>query len=343
MQEQQRQKLLEVDKRELTFWVRGNQVERDKIERWMKANNVPDDALYECCVTQGTFLEITGRMSISLIRLETASAISYRRASEADPTVLNQQIVYSPSEATPSSSGPSSIVTPIEQPVQANGLSSTLFPPCATCASRELYHRIVHPADSFATDLSLVTLSIDFHSSTNVLALSHLGYSNLLSMPVPCTTSQSAVCWDKVSVFELCRSVCGHVAVADRRYAEEDFSREIGEAISVSQASRVDYQGKQRLQWKNLTPHLTLTMLRTQGRGEDLPASLLINIFGGEQRFCFPTKKDDVQWLVSVLAVRVAEDYFIYTKLLRHQMIREVACFDYEADPFFANILYDGP
>lgn len=46
VRKQQRRKLVEVDKRELEFKVRGCTVETQKIDRWKKRNNVTDSFLY---------------------------------------------------------------------------------------------------------------------------------------------------------------------------------------------------------------------------------------------------------------------------------------------------------
>lgn len=46
VRKQQRRKLVENDKNTLQFTVRGSIVEPQKIDRWMKRNNVPDSVLY---------------------------------------------------------------------------------------------------------------------------------------------------------------------------------------------------------------------------------------------------------------------------------------------------------
>jgi len=42
----QQRKLVETNKRELGFKVRGNLVEPEKIDRWMKRNEIPEDMVY---------------------------------------------------------------------------------------------------------------------------------------------------------------------------------------------------------------------------------------------------------------------------------------------------------
>jgi hypothetical protein len=46
VKKRQERKLVDVNKGELIFQVRGHQVEPQKIDRWMKRNNVPKDFLY---------------------------------------------------------------------------------------------------------------------------------------------------------------------------------------------------------------------------------------------------------------------------------------------------------
>jgi hypothetical protein len=46
VRKRQKRKLVETDKRELVFDVRGTQVELPKIERWMKRHEVADSFLY---------------------------------------------------------------------------------------------------------------------------------------------------------------------------------------------------------------------------------------------------------------------------------------------------------
>ncbi|KAG9196844.1 hypothetical protein G6514_003818 [Epicoccum nigrum] len=46
VRKRQERKLIEPHKRELVFEVRGNEVDRQKIERWMKRHNVSDSFLY---------------------------------------------------------------------------------------------------------------------------------------------------------------------------------------------------------------------------------------------------------------------------------------------------------
>lgn len=46
VRKRQKRKLVETDKGELVFEVRGSQVESQKIERWMKRHKVADSFLY---------------------------------------------------------------------------------------------------------------------------------------------------------------------------------------------------------------------------------------------------------------------------------------------------------
>jgi hypothetical protein len=46
VRKRQKRKLVETDKRQLVFKVRDNEVERQKIERWMKRHDVADSFLY---------------------------------------------------------------------------------------------------------------------------------------------------------------------------------------------------------------------------------------------------------------------------------------------------------
>jgi hypothetical protein len=46
VRKRQERKLVETDKRQLVFKVRGSEVELQKIERWMKRHNVADSFLY---------------------------------------------------------------------------------------------------------------------------------------------------------------------------------------------------------------------------------------------------------------------------------------------------------
>ena len=46
VRKQQQRKLVEVDKPELIFKIRGCQVEPQNIDRWMKRYGVPESALY---------------------------------------------------------------------------------------------------------------------------------------------------------------------------------------------------------------------------------------------------------------------------------------------------------
>lgn len=46
VRKRQTRKLVEVDKGDLIFEVRGNQVELGKIDRWMKRNKIPESLLY---------------------------------------------------------------------------------------------------------------------------------------------------------------------------------------------------------------------------------------------------------------------------------------------------------
>jgi hypothetical protein len=46
VRKQQQRKLVETDKSDLIFKVRGNVVEPDKIGRWMKRNEIPEDTVY---------------------------------------------------------------------------------------------------------------------------------------------------------------------------------------------------------------------------------------------------------------------------------------------------------
>lgn len=46
VRKRQRRKLDEKDKRELVFKVRGNTVEPEKIDRWMKRNEIPESLPY---------------------------------------------------------------------------------------------------------------------------------------------------------------------------------------------------------------------------------------------------------------------------------------------------------
>jgi hypothetical protein len=47
VRKRQKRKLVETDKRQLAFEVRGSEVELQKIERWMKRHDVADSFLYE--------------------------------------------------------------------------------------------------------------------------------------------------------------------------------------------------------------------------------------------------------------------------------------------------------
>jgi hypothetical protein len=47
VRKRQRRRLIEKDKAELTFTLRGNVVEDEKIGRWMKRNRVAEEALYD--------------------------------------------------------------------------------------------------------------------------------------------------------------------------------------------------------------------------------------------------------------------------------------------------------
>lgn len=46
MRKRQKRKLVEIDKGQLVFEVRGSEVEQQKIERWMKRHNIADSFLY---------------------------------------------------------------------------------------------------------------------------------------------------------------------------------------------------------------------------------------------------------------------------------------------------------
>lgn len=46
MRKRQKRKLVETDKGQLAFEVRGTEVDLHKIERWMKRHDVVDSALY---------------------------------------------------------------------------------------------------------------------------------------------------------------------------------------------------------------------------------------------------------------------------------------------------------
>ena len=46
VRKQQRRKLIETEKRELQFSIRGNLVDGTKIDRWMKRHQVPESSLY---------------------------------------------------------------------------------------------------------------------------------------------------------------------------------------------------------------------------------------------------------------------------------------------------------
>jgi hypothetical protein len=46
VRKRQQRKLVEGDKRELVFTVRGSKVESQKIDRWIKRNDVPESFLY---------------------------------------------------------------------------------------------------------------------------------------------------------------------------------------------------------------------------------------------------------------------------------------------------------
>ena len=46
VKKRQKRKLLETNKGELSFVVRGNAVEPKKIDRWMKRNEIPESVLY---------------------------------------------------------------------------------------------------------------------------------------------------------------------------------------------------------------------------------------------------------------------------------------------------------
>jgi len=46
VRKRQQRKLVETDKRELVFQVRGNVVEPGKIDRWMKRNGVAESMIY---------------------------------------------------------------------------------------------------------------------------------------------------------------------------------------------------------------------------------------------------------------------------------------------------------
>jgi len=46
VRKRQRRKLVEDNKAELAFTVRGKTVEPQKVDRWMKRNNVPESSLY---------------------------------------------------------------------------------------------------------------------------------------------------------------------------------------------------------------------------------------------------------------------------------------------------------
>ena len=46
VRKRQRRKLVEIEKGELGFRVRGNTVQAEKIDRWMKRNGIAEDDLY---------------------------------------------------------------------------------------------------------------------------------------------------------------------------------------------------------------------------------------------------------------------------------------------------------
>ena len=46
VRKRQQRRLVETNKGELVFKVRGNVVDPDKIDRWMKRNEVPEDMVY---------------------------------------------------------------------------------------------------------------------------------------------------------------------------------------------------------------------------------------------------------------------------------------------------------
>lgn len=46
VRKRQRRNIVENGRGELAFWVRDNEVEPQKIDRWMKRNNIPADILY---------------------------------------------------------------------------------------------------------------------------------------------------------------------------------------------------------------------------------------------------------------------------------------------------------
>jgi hypothetical protein len=46
VRKRQKRRLLEVDKGELTFELRGSMVESENIDRWMKRNGITDKMLY---------------------------------------------------------------------------------------------------------------------------------------------------------------------------------------------------------------------------------------------------------------------------------------------------------
>jgi uncharacterized protein YggL (DUF469 family) len=46
VRKRQQRKLVVTNKRELVFKMRGNLVEPEKIDRWMKRNGIPEDVIY---------------------------------------------------------------------------------------------------------------------------------------------------------------------------------------------------------------------------------------------------------------------------------------------------------
>ncbi|WXC58018.1 hypothetical protein SNK03_003916 [Fusarium graminearum] len=109
VRKRQQRRLVEVDKREQTFTVRGRDVEPHKIDRWMTRNNVPQTSLYAPSPAAST---------PSAVGCQT---ISERGSVASSPALSISNLKFSPRDIT-------SIVSSPAAPSPVSSLGETAYP-----------------------------------------------------------------------------------------------------------------------------------------------------------------------------------------------------------------------
>jgi len=97
VRKRQQRTLVETDKKELIFTLRGNVVDPEKIDRWMKRNNIPEDILYVQSPAPGKeAYNNTVLPLFSIMQTATSTCINSERSSPAPSPATPTRSLRSP-------------------------------------------------------------------------------------------------------------------------------------------------------------------------------------------------------------------------------------------------------